>query len=373
MTTTTIIMCAVCMTIPLCGILAAIVPYLQRRTEVFAVTVPSVAQDDAYVKGLKRKYAAIMLTVTVALTLACAMAAYAQRPLVLFVLLIGGTFALMFVSYGLMLFYRRRMVSYKKERGWVAQSQQSVASLGEEPEGFPRGLSLKWNLLYIPVIATTVAIAAVGYSSMPELVPMHIGFDGAVDGWAQKSVGVVLFPVLLEAFLAIILTFCHWQMFASKAWKEPGAPASSAWAYGMFVRANSIVLVGGGVLLTMVMGIAFELYIVGVIGIGAAVIATLVACVPMVVASIAVSVVYGQCGSRVFLRMQTSDAMLVDDDDHWKLGIFYWAPEDASLFVPERFGVGWTINCARPAAWAIFGGVVVLTAVFVASSFLMVG
>ena len=111
-------------------------------------------------------------------------------------------------------------------------------------------------------------------------------------------------------------------MLASKAWKEPGAPASSAWAYGMFVRANSIVLVGGGVLLTMVMGIAFELYIVGVIGIGAAVIATLVACVPMVVASIAVSVVYGQCGSRVFLRMQTSDAMLVDDDDHWKLGIF---------------------------------------------------
>ena len=82
MTTTTIIMCAVCMTIPLCGILAAIVPYLQRRTEVFAVTVPSVAQDDVYVKGLKRKYAVIMLTVTVVLTLACAMAAYAQRPMV---------------------------------------------------------------------------------------------------------------------------------------------------------------------------------------------------------------------------------------------------------------------------------------------------
>ena len=65
MTTTTIIMCAVCSTIPLCGILAAIVPYLQRRTEVFAVTVPSVAQDDVYVKGLKRKYAVIMLTVNV--------------------------------------------------------------------------------------------------------------------------------------------------------------------------------------------------------------------------------------------------------------------------------------------------------------------
>lgn len=373
MTTTTIIMCAVCSTIPLCGILAAIVPYLQRRTEAFAVTVPSIAQDDEYIKALKRKYAVIMLAITLGLTLACAMAVYAQRPLVLFVLLIGGTFALMFASYGLMLFYRRRVVSYKKEQGWVAQSQQSVASLGAEPEGFPRGLSLKWNMLYFPVIIITVAIAAAGYSSMPEQVPMHIGFDGAIDQWAQKSVGVVLFPVLLEVFLAIILTFCHWQMLASKNWKEPGSPASSAWAYGMFVRANSIVLVGGGVLLTMVMGIAFELNIVGVIRIGAAVIATLVACVPMVVASIAVSVVYGQCGSRVFLRVQASDVMLVDDDAHWKLGIFYWAPEDASLFVPERFGIGWTINCARPAAWAIFGGVIVLTVGFVAASFLMVG
>lgn len=150
MTTTTIIMCAVCMTIPLCGILAAMVPYLQRRTEVFAVTVPSVAQDDAYVKGLKREYAAIMLTVTVALTLACAMAAYAQRPLVLFVLLIGGTFALMFVSYGLMLFYRRRMVSYKKERGWVAQSQQSVASLGTELEGISAGAVAEMEFALYP-------------------------------------------------------------------------------------------------------------------------------------------------------------------------------------------------------------------------------
>ena len=131
MNTTTALMCAVCMVIPLCGILAAIVPYLQRRTEVFAVTVPSAAQNDAYVKGLKRKYAVIMLAVTAALTLACAMAAYAQRPLAFFVLVIGGTFALMFASYGLMLFYRRRMVSYKEERGWVAQSQLSAGAVAE--------------------------------------------------------------------------------------------------------------------------------------------------------------------------------------------------------------------------------------------------
>ena len=44
--------------------------------------------------------------------------------------------------------------------------------------------------------------------------------------------------------------------------------------------------------------------------------------------------------------------MPVDDDRYWKLGIFYWNHDDASLFVPERFGIGWTINLGRPAAWA---------------------
>ena len=63
--------------------------------------------------------------------------------------------------------------------------------------------------------------------------------------------------------------------------------------------------------------------------------------------------------------MQASDRLLVDDDRHWKLGVFYFNPDDASLFLPERFGVGWTMNWARPAVWAIVGGGVVVTVAFV--------
>ena len=33
-----------------------------------------------------------------------------------------------------------------------------------------------------------------------------------------------------------------------------------------------------------------------------------------------------------------------DDDDNWLLGTFYNNPNDPSLFVQKRFGVGWTIN-----------------------------
>lgn len=40
-------------------------------------------------------------------------------------------------------------------------------------------------------------------------------------------------------------------------------------------------------------------------------------------------------------------------DRYWKLGIFYLNPEDDSIFVPKRFGIGYTLNFARPVSWFV--------------------
>lgn len=44
----------------------------------------------------------------------------------------------------------------------------------------------------------------------------------------------------------------------------------------------------------------------------------------------------------------------------WKLGIIYVNPDDPRLIVRQRTGLGWTLNMARPAAWAIVMGLVAL-------------
>ena len=41
-------------------------------------------------------------------------------------------------------------------------------------------------------------------------------------------------------------------------------------------------------------------------------------------------------------------------DSCWKLGLFYFNPDDTALFVEKRIGFGYTINFARPAAWIVF-------------------
>ena len=158
----------------------------------------------------------------------------------------------------------------------------------------------------------------------------------------------------------------------SKKAANPEAPAASALAYGMFARAESVLLLADGLIAAAVLGIAFELSSFGVVSLGQAGGMIVASCIPILVGSVVVAVVYGQSGSRVFKRLSESETMLVDNDEHWKLGIFYWNPQDASLFLPERFGIGWTVNWARPAIWVILAAGVALTVAFVVGVFLLV-
>jgi uncharacterized membrane protein len=48
---------------------------------------------------------------------------------------------------------------------------------------------------------------------------------------------------------------------------------------------------------------------------------------------------------------------------HWKLLIFYFNPDESRLFVLKRSGLPWTLNFAKPAAWAIMA--IILTTGFI--------
>ncbi len=39
-----------------------------------------------------------------------------------------------------------------------------------------------------------------------------------------------------------------------------------------------------------------------------------------------------------------------DDDRYWSTGFLYNNPDDPALFVPKRFGLGWTLNFGHPQA-----------------------
>ena len=181
---------------PVIGAFMAITPYLMRRGEVFTVTVPTSEQHDPYVVGLKRRYAAIVGSATAVFTvIGFASAAMGNAGGVLGALIVGSL-AVTAGGYALMLAFRAKMSAYKAKRGWTADAQESVAVVGEQP--VPRAISLKWNLLYLPIMAITFAVGAVGYVHMPDMIPMHMGFDGTVNDWAEKTPLILWMPVLIQ-------------------------------------------------------------------------------------------------------------------------------------------------------------------------------
>lgn len=44
-------------------------------------------------------------------------------------------------------------------------------------------------------------------------------------------------------------------------------------------------------------------------------------------------------------------------DEAWKLGLVYYNPDDPALWLEKRFGVGYTLNFARPMAWVIIAAI----------------
>ena len=66
----------------------------------------------------------------------------------------------------------------------------------------------------------------------------------------------------------------------------------------------------------------------------------------------------GQGGSRLAAgeKSSTASAVAVGDrtpDRYWKLGVFYFNPDDSAIVVEKRFGLGYSLNFARPTTWGI--------------------
>jgi len=357
----TIMMLMMVILVPMVGIMMAITPYLMKKSECFAVTVPETALHDPYLRALKKRYLAIMLIVTALFTGVCVIGVIADNELATMVLFTAGLLLIIIIGYGLMLQNRSKVRVYKKEQNWVATQQEAVAVVAGEKT--PGAISLKWNLVYLVVILLTFAIGSAGYAKMPDLVPMHMGFDGSVS-YVEKTASLIWMPVLIQAFIGLVFLFSHWMIIRSKRQTNPNAPATSALAYGMFARAQSMYLLAIGVIISIAL-VTMPLAFMGAVTLMQAAIFIMVGAIVAVVGGIAIAVVYGQGGSRVFARMQASEVLLADDDRYWKLGIFYYNPQDPSLFLLERFGVGWTVNFARPAVWVIMVGFVVVTLGFI--------
>jgi Predicted membrane protein len=51
---------------------------------------------------------------------------------------------------------------------------------------------------------------------------------------------------------------------------------------------------------------------------------------------------------RQYIKGRPTSVVFRDDDRYWSGGILYNNPDDPDLFVPKRYGLGWTVNIGHP-------------------------
>ena len=365
----------------LSGAILAATPWFMKKNECFAVTIPESAQADVRFLAFRKRYAAAVLAVTLICTVALGVVSNvvlgkmssatdaASLNAILAVAIVAAATIPLIASFALMLHYRKRVKAIKREEGWKAERDETVALIGFEEAPAPP--SLAWNVVYVPIVLITLALGLALYPSTPDLVPTHIDFAGNVNQWTPKAPALIAFPLLVEVFMAACFIFSHWMTIRSKKDVDPARPAISAYAYGAFARTECILLLVGGSMLTAVLGIVMILMMTEFLSMLVTMVLIIVATLVFVGAMIAFSVVYGQSGSRLVKRLEENGDIIADNDERWKAGIFYWNKDDASLILPKRFGVGWTMNWARPAAWVIVGGITLASIAFVAACVLL--
>ena len=381
MTDSLILMAFLVAIVFLSGAILAATPWFMKKNECFAVTIPESAQADERFLAFRKRYAAAVLAVTLICAVALGVVSNvvlgkmssatdaASLNAILAAAIVAAATIPLIASFALMLHYRKRVKAIKREEGWKAERDEAVAFIGFEEAPAPP--SLAWNVVYVPIVLITLALGLALYPSTPDLVPTHIDFAGNVNQWTPKGPALIAFPLLVEVFMAACFIFSHWMTIRSKKDVDPARPAISAYAYGAFARAECILLLVGGSVLTAVLGIVMILMMTEFLSMLVTMVLIIVATLVFVGATIAFSVVYGQSGSRLVKRLEENGDIIADNDERWKAGIFYWNKDDASLILPKRFGVGWTMNWARPAAWVIVGGITLASIAFAAACVLL--
>ena len=356
--------------IPLCGVMCAITPFLMPKDECFTVTIPESAQSDERLKALKRKYLIVMLVVTAVCTLLIAVLypnCLEQSDSIMFSIVYTiATLIPVALSFVLMLVNRRRVQKIKQQEGWQATTQQAAAVISSAAD-IPEPINIRWNILYIPLFVVIAMATYLLYPLMPEQIPMQVDLAGNVTSSVAKTPITASFGLIVCIIIAACFIFCHWGIVNSKRVVNPQKAVSSAYSYGVFARSQSIIMLAFGLLLCAAIGLLIPLASVGVITILQAAVIILGISLMFVVVVFVVCLRYGQSGARIFKDGSGTDGMPRDDDKYWKLGVFYVNAQDPAVFVPKRFGFGWTLNFGRPKTWLIVIGFIVVLGAFIAA------
>lgn len=328
------------------------IPYWTRKTESFGVSIP---EDKYYLpklKAMRNQYAKLMSLVSLS-TLVLFLCTYfliSKDEVVLSIVYSFIIIGYLLGGFLIYLVFHRQMKQHKSAEGWTKSKSQHIVVHTKFHE---QKLTISNWLYMIPLAVSflTILFTWLFYDQIPDRIPMNYNFSGEVTNWAHKSYRTVLMLPFTQLFSVVIFIVINNIIAKSKQQVSAENPEESMKRNVIFRRRWSIFLYITAIMLTVLFFI-IQLNMVFEMNSNIILFLPLLITFAIVIGAIILSVTTGQGGSRITLQTEQETKVIDRDDDrYWKLGQFYFNKEDPTLFLEKRFGIGWTINWARPAAW----------------------
>ncbi len=344
------------------GITLLIIPYINRKSLLFGVRIPESAATDPAVQAMRMKYT-IEMGLCLLFTLAIAILLFAFFPDAAILTVLYFPIALILAQFVIYLPLYRKAVQLKAERGWQI-SYIGVSYTGSRKERI-RSIPKIWYILSLLLTAASAVYGLVLYPTIPARLITHWNAAMQPDAWSDKSLLTVFIMPMVSLGLILLFFLSNVLMAVMKLQISPERPALSLAQNRKYRRIMGHMMGYMSFLCTLffalMMPMTMNLYIPSAqMMTGAITLFTGLMIVPPLLITIRV----GQGGSKLrenILPVDAREDSLVKetqttqrgDDKFWKLGIFYWNPDDPNLFVEDRFGSNGGLNYAHPLSFVL--------------------
>lgn len=343
-----------------------LLPAWSRPEIYFAVTVPAGFRGTAAGRQIRDRYRRWVAAGSALALVLVAAAVPADSP----GLMVAAAFLQIGLALGAFLGARRGVLPHAQapaevEAGTLPPGADSQlgAETGPGPEALPGGAAgLLGPFLLLGAMA---AYLAWRWQEIPDRFISHWDDRWQPNGWMDKSVPVLFGPLVTGALLCAGLALLAWGLMRWSRRVHSTGP--SARAETSRRRAVAGLVLAMSYLMALVFGaIGLVPFLQTPAAARAFTVALLAGAVIVpVVLLVAWFLRHGKqftASARQEEASVPAEAPIGDrtPDACWKAGLFYYNPDDPALLVEKRFGIGYTFNFARPAAWWLLAALLLL-------------
>lgn len=337
------------------GLIMGLTPFFSRKNIFYGVTIPETFQKAEKLIAYKKHFLWWNLIAGVLIALPVFwLSNMADSEKVISLYLTIGIFGLLLLSGGLFLWYRQKVITYKSTLSLDEGDQEKVGIIVDT--NFRKHQVVLSNYLLIgsnlAIVLLVIVLTSLNYQRIPNQIITKWDFNGTPVQWMTKSWRTIFMLPVLQIFMMMIFGFANYSFKKARPsidFKHPEVSVLQnqafryAWSVMMLVISLAtqllFALIQFGMMFDSMSKINFPVVVVFYVA-------------TILIGSLYLSFKYGQSGSRYKVNgTEIQTVSSYDEDQQWKLGVFYFNPEDPGIWVEKRVGIGTTMNMARWQSW----------------------